>query len=57
MRNSTDLDLEGTYDKGHIYFEYNLLSNWLTYSMYSVLVALGVDSSGSLLTYNTKLLF
>ena len=33
---------------------YNLLSNWLTYGVYSVLLVLGVDPHGSSLTYNTQ---
>ena len=30
------------------------MSNWLTYSVYSVLLVLGVDSPGSSLTFNTQ---
>ena len=33
---------------------YILLRSWLTYSVYSVLLVLGVDSRDSLLTYNTQ---
>ena len=38
-------------------FKYNLLSRWLTYTVYSVLLVLGVDSCDSLLTYNTQCSF
>ena len=37
-----------------LFFKYNLLSSWLTYSVYSVLLVLGVDSRDSSLTYNTQ---
>ena len=36
------------------FFKCNLLSNWLTYSVYSVLLVSGVDSCDSLLIYNTQ---
>ena len=37
-----------------IYFKYNLLSSYLTYSVYSVLLASGVDSHDSSLIYNSQ---
>ena len=36
-----------------LFLKYNLLSNWLTYSVYNVLLVLGVDCHDSSLTYNT----
>ena len=37
-----------------IFFKYNLLSTWLTYSVYNVLLVSGVDSRDSSFTYNTQ---